>query len=487
MSEIMVGREEQTPVSYETRAEREERLEQLLGPRKKCTPAVREEQVVKTEEVLQAYHSYTPSKEDIYLPQEPFKEEEPHFVLIERIGSGGFGEVWKAQYYTGDIVAVKYCKEGIDKELIAAQLDHDNITRILGHGQDEKGQYVVREYVAGRNLKELLEQESVSQDCKTVIACSVVRAVQYLHRKGIVHGDIKLENILVPDDWENERVKVTDFGLARGVQTGCEQSMHTTTIQGSLRYLAPEMLYQNVRSTKESDAYALGKVVLEMFTGRQQHYPSDEALKCIVGPITLESDGLMTDLELCLYPDVKKRTTIDALVWSSEEFMLEDLSAEIQKCREKEFLKQVSGGEEEKFMKRVKEESYCGIRGLGKLVLNSVLPFSFMWHMLSAQEHSKAAKEIINLTEKNYCKIGLNSAIMSSLAMLNDLVLSRGAAEIITGTPENVWLLPCVFAAKGILFYGSDLYKRSKIQEAYTLFKLKKITNVTLENIRENK
>ncbi len=473
MSEITVQQERQTPVSCETRKEREERLEKLLGPRANYAAQTQENLVSEktTKEVLQVYHSYTPSQEDLYNSCETVAEEEKSFVLLERIGSGGFGEVWKAQYYTGDIVAVKYCKDSLDKEILAASLDHDNITRILAHGQDETGHYIVREYVEGRNLKELLEEEDVSQDCKKVIAGSVIQAIQYLHNKGIVHGDIKPENILVPTDWENERVKVTDFGLARVVQKGCEQSIQTTTIQGSLRYLAPEIVYQNGKATKESDAYALGKVVLEMFTGEQHHYPSDRVLRNIVGPITREDRDFMTELELCLHPNLEKRTSIQTLAWGADDFILEDLLAKIEKCREKNFFEREgmkSREEKETLMKRVEEESYCGIKGLRRLLLETSIPLlGLISNADRTEKHIDQAIKKCKLDDEAQHNIPMLTLITATPLVVSDVAISISALETLTKGNEHAWLIPILLGAKGALLYASDAYKRLKFRQAY--------------------
>ena len=217
------------------------------------------------EEHLQFAHSYTPCEEDEYTGE----EENPKFTIGRKIGVGGFGEVYEATLPNGQTAAVKYLNK--EEEIVGKELDHPNIIQTLFTGDDENGKkYVVQEYVKGKNLMEIIEQhpEGLPYDDFLRIAYPVVRAVEYLHNKGIIHGDIKPQNILVPDNSEEE-VKITDFGLSRKLEEQLIQSMHTTqTFQGTLKYAAPEQIRKGQKPTKESDVYSLATVLFEMMCGK---------------------------------------------------------------------------------------------------------------------------------------------------------------------------------------------------------------------------
>ncbi len=182
-------------------------------------------------------------------------------------------------------------------------MDHPNITTILGQGTDEKGRYVIREYVEGKNLKEILGAGgALSEEDFFIIANQIVTATRYLHDKGLAHGDLKPENVLVPNDLINEPVKVTDFGLAQAITKDCEQSLETKMIRGTIDFMAPEQLYERKKPTKESDIYSLGKLLLKMRTGELKHHPSTEALRNRFGREQSEefNSKPVYDLELCL-------------------------------------------------------------------------------------------------------------------------------------------------------------------------------------------
>lgn len=251
-----------------------------------------------------AFHSYCPSQEDGHVSGELEPEDrtkEKPFILLEPLGSGGFGQVWKAQWYTGDIVTVKYCDD-VDNETLAIDLDHPNITTILGQGVDKQGKYVIREYVEGRNLKAILGKDyALPAEDFFIIASQIIDATKYLHDKGIAHGDLKPENVLVPNDLLNESVKITDFGLAQAITKECEQSIETKMIRGTIDFMAPEQLYERKKPTKKSDIYSLGKLLLRMKTGELKYHPSTEALRNKFGQEqTGACSGSAYDLELCL-------------------------------------------------------------------------------------------------------------------------------------------------------------------------------------------
>ncbi len=147
-----------------------------------------------------------------------------------------------------------------------AQLSHPNVVAVYDQGSDGRNLYLAMEYVPGRTLRQLLnERGKLSPRESLDIIESVLAGLAAAHHAGIVHRDVKPENVLLAEDG---RVKVADFGLARSM-TG---TSHTKTgvLMGTVAYLAPEQVTANV-SDARCDVYAAGVVLFELLTGAQPH------------------------------------------------------------------------------------------------------------------------------------------------------------------------------------------------------------------------
>ena len=324
MSEVMLNGNGEQPERVPQRFDVQEirrRIKEVIQNEKSCAtkkeaqPAVQQANTL--EHTVQQASLTSASLEKDEHKQKPVLQQEREFTLLELIGNGGFGEVYKALWHTGDrIVTVKYCDD-MSTEILLKNLAHPNITRILGHGQDEKGKYIIREYVDGKNLKEMLGKDTKLTDRQFLtIARQIIDAIYYLHAQGIVHGDIKPENILIPAELEKKFVKVTDFGLSRSIMNNFEQSIDTTIVRGTMNYMAPEQLYERQNPTQLSDIYSLAKLLLRMRAGKLQHYPSTTALKRKFGQYSNECSPQMQlndDLELCLLPNPSERTRIQKI------------------------------------------------------------------------------------------------------------------------------------------------------------------------------
>lgn len=196
------------------------------------------------------------------------------YNVIEKIGSGGMSVVYKAKdKILNRFVAIKVLRSEFanDEEflnrfkteaLAAASLSHPNIVSIYDVGEEEGMQYIVMEYIDGKTLKEFIKEigRLSSKDAVT-IAIQVCRALEHAHKKGIIHRDIKPQNILID---ENGIVKVTDFGIARAVSTGT--IINTNLTIGSVHYFSPEQARGGYVDNR-SDIYSLGIVLYEMVTG----------------------------------------------------------------------------------------------------------------------------------------------------------------------------------------------------------------------------
>ncbi|MBI3181370.1 MAG: serine/threonine protein kinase [Myxococcales bacterium] len=201
----------------------------------------------------------------------------PGYELIEVLGRGGMGEVWRArQVSLGREVAVKLLPQKLarDPEFVArfekeatalAALSHPNIIQIIDRGGAGDHYYFVMEYVEGRSLRDLISSgRPPPQDALGVVA-QICRAIDYAHEKHIIHRDLKPENILLD---ERGHVKVADFGLAgiRGPQSKLELTA-TSVAMGTVNYMAPEQRKDAKHVDGRADLYSLGVILYELLAG----------------------------------------------------------------------------------------------------------------------------------------------------------------------------------------------------------------------------
>src|SRR5213595_3723355 len=143
-----------------------------------------------------------------------------------------------------------------------AQLTHPNIVTVIDRGEQDGRQFIVFEYVHGMNLKELVEQEGPLPPGETIeLALQIARGLAFAHEQGLVHRDVKPQNVLLDADG---RAKVTDFGIARALDV--DGMTITGTIMGTSNYIAPEQA-SGQRVDAHSDVYALGCVLYELLAG----------------------------------------------------------------------------------------------------------------------------------------------------------------------------------------------------------------------------
>ena len=210
------------------------------------------------------------------------------YELQEVIGVGGMAVVYKAYDNIDDrIVAVKILKDEFlaseefrrrfkNESKAIAVLSHPNIVKVYDVSYGDKLQYIVMEYVEGITLKEYIEQQGVISWKETVhFTTQILRALQHAHDKGIVHRDIKPQNIML---LENGTIKVTDFGIARFSRS--EKRTMTDTAIGSVHYISPEQARGDITDDK-SDIYSVGVVMYEMLTG-QLPFQSDNSVSVAI-------------------------------------------------------------------------------------------------------------------------------------------------------------------------------------------------------------
>jgi serine/threonine protein kinase len=206
------------------------------------------------------------------------------YRLIARVGAGGMGEVWRAEdTRLGRTVAIKVLPPSVLADVeatarlrrearTAAQLYHPSIATIHSIEQDGDHIFIVEEFVEGESLARVIKRGGLSESEICRIARAVADALAEAHEKGIVHRDIKPDNIIVAGN----RVKVLDFGIAKQVGVAGTPSSETPTafvtqqgmILGTIHYMSPEQALGKTIDGR-TDVFSLGVVLYEMATGRR--------------------------------------------------------------------------------------------------------------------------------------------------------------------------------------------------------------------------
>jgi len=196
------------------------------------------------------------------------------YRITARIGHGGMAEVYEANDVINKRpVAIKLIREDVmnnpvnlvrfkNEATIAASLNHPNIVKVYNHGTIDGVPYIANEYIKGQNLKEVLDFRSslpINEAIDYMI--QLAAALSYAHKKGIVHRDVKPDNLYVMGDGT---IKLGDFGIAEVNHQGEENT--ESEIVGSVHYIAPEITLGKP-ATAQSDIYSAGVTFFELITG----------------------------------------------------------------------------------------------------------------------------------------------------------------------------------------------------------------------------
>jgi beta-lactam-binding protein with PASTA domain/tRNA A-37 threonylcarbamoyl transferase component Bud32 len=197
------------------------------------------------------------------------------YEMVRHIARGGMAQVYLAQDLLLDrpvALKVLFPELSVDHSFVerfrreakaAANLSHPNIVSVYDWGQGENTYFIVMEYVDGPTLSSMLRDGPLAPERAAVIAAAVAAALDFAHRRGVIHRDVKPGNVLID---QRNQVKVADFGIARAVGTS-ENLTQTGSVMGTATYFSPEQA-QGYAVDPRSDVYSLGVVLYEMVTGQ---------------------------------------------------------------------------------------------------------------------------------------------------------------------------------------------------------------------------
>jgi len=202
------------------------------------------------------------------------------YELLEHVGSGGMGVVYKARNIAlGTIVSVKLLQQQIFDEPGAlrrlkqeaktlATMDHPNILRVFALDRDDQQIFIVTEFIDGRSLSEILAQPGKLDDERiTTLYRQIGQALKYAHSRGVIHRDIKPSNFLVSTTSGAESVKILDFGVAKVLDADTFQRLtRTGAMVGTPLYMSPEQCRGDAVDAR-SDIYSLGCMLYETLSG----------------------------------------------------------------------------------------------------------------------------------------------------------------------------------------------------------------------------
>jgi len=225
-----------------------------------------------------------------------------HYTIEKKIGEGGMGIVYRAtdrrlfrpvalKILPDHLISIKEVQQRLIQEARAASsLNHPNICSVFDVGEYKGSYFIVMEYLEGETLREILKRRDSLPETEVIeIAIQICEALAAAHEKGIIHRDIKPDNIMIK---KNGRIKVMDFGLAKIsdqfydidsenqlsiLHSNIKTSFRTSfsTFQGTVNYMSPEQI-DNEKVDSRTDIFSLGIVLYELLTGEAPFAGKDD-------------------------------------------------------------------------------------------------------------------------------------------------------------------------------------------------------------------
>ena len=224
------------------------------------------------EEVIRGDAVEATSSEKSELKSQETPQEIPNYELLEKIGTGGMGVIYKARQINLDrIVALKMLHDAhrdrerfrMEAEAVAG-LTHPNIVSVFETGGEQGHLFFTMQYIDGCNLKEYIDQHRITADDAASVTETIAHAVHYAHQRGILHRDLKPANVLVDSLGQPH---IADFGLAKQMERDVELT-RSGTILGTPGYMAPEQASGRVKNlTIATDVYGIGAILYALLTG----------------------------------------------------------------------------------------------------------------------------------------------------------------------------------------------------------------------------
>jgi len=223
------------------------------------------------------------------------------YLIGERIGSGGYGEVYRAtQQSVGRDVAIKvilpayadqpeFITNFETEARLVAQLEHPAIVPLIDYWNDEQGAFLVMRYIRGGSLRAAIAKQGALPLVRALrVVEQIAEALQVSHEAGVVHRDLKPDNILID---ERGNAYLTDFGIAKQLKEGSDTA--SDQIKGTFAYLSPEQIQQTTPSA-QTDIYALGIILYEILTG--EHPFKDATVMMMVMKHLQDPLPIITDI-----------------------------------------------------------------------------------------------------------------------------------------------------------------------------------------------
>ena len=406
-----------------------------------------------------------------------------HYKILEKLGEGGMGVVYKAQdIQLQRLVALKFLPPHISdhpeekarfihEAQSASALNHPNVTTIYGIEESPQGLFIAMEYVEGRTLKQIIEKETPSVKKVLDMGIQICEGLVVAHEKGIVHRDIKSDNIMLTP---RGQVKIMDFGLAK--LKGATRLTQTRSTLGTAAYMSPEQA-QGEEVDQRSDIFSFGVVLYELLTSqlpfRGEHHAA--IIYSIINeepqPIARFNNQVSAKLEDIVFKALAKD--------KEERYQhIDELLADLRRERKSlEYVKTAVTTQPAQPLKVVRKKAIPLLVGVLAVLILIIVYFAFLKQKESATVTGKPSIAVLylqNLSENKedeYFAAGMTEDIITQLSKIGGLLVSsRSDIEQFKDKPINLKEVADKLKVKYVM-EGSVQKYRDKIRITCQLIK----------------